>query len=322
MSKKRKIWLIVAAALILSGGIIFSGVMTVQNWDFSKLSTYKSVTNLYEIEEQFTDISIDTDTAEIIFVPSKSLTPSVECFEKEKSTHSVNVIGNTLEIKLSDTRKWYEHIGINFSTPKITVYIPAGEYGSLLINSATGSVNIPEPFTFENMVLTLSTGSVHSLAKTKDTVKISTTTGNINLENMSAKNVTLSASTGKITADDITCSGNISITTTTGYTRLSGTTCDSISSTGTTGNVELISVVAKDKIEIKRSTGNIDFEKCDAAELTLKATTGRINGSLLSDKTFIADSATGNINVPQETKTIADICTATTSTGNIYITVE
>ena len=68
MSRKTKIWLITAAALVLAGCLLFAGTMTAQNWDFSKLSTVTFKTNTYEIDESFSSgASSDgfkTDTAE------------------------------------------------------------------------------------------------------------------------------------------------------------------------------------------------------------------------------------------------------------------
>ena len=34
MSRKTKIWLIAAAALVLAGCLLFAGTMAAQNWDF------------------------------------------------------------------------------------------------------------------------------------------------------------------------------------------------------------------------------------------------------------------------------------------------
>ena len=48
MSRKTKIWLITAAALVLAGCLLFAGTMAAQNWDFSKLSTVTFETNTYE----------------------------------------------------------------------------------------------------------------------------------------------------------------------------------------------------------------------------------------------------------------------------------
>ena len=71
MRTRTKIWLIIATSLVLIGCIIFSGVMTMLKWDFTKLSTSKYDTNNYEITENFNNISIITSTADILFLPSK-----------------------------------------------------------------------------------------------------------------------------------------------------------------------------------------------------------------------------------------------------------
>ena len=51
MGKSVKIWLIIAASLVLIGCIAFGGVMAMLKWDFAKLSTAKYETNDYEINE-------------------------------------------------------------------------------------------------------------------------------------------------------------------------------------------------------------------------------------------------------------------------------
>ena len=70
MTTAKKVWLIVAALLVLAGSIMFVGVMTVLDWDFSKLGTNPYETNLHAITEDFQDISIRTNTAAITFLPS------------------------------------------------------------------------------------------------------------------------------------------------------------------------------------------------------------------------------------------------------------
>ena len=68
MSRKTKIWLITAAALVLAGCLLFAGTMARRTGIFSKLSTVTFETNTYEIDESFSSgASSDgfkTDTAE------------------------------------------------------------------------------------------------------------------------------------------------------------------------------------------------------------------------------------------------------------------
>ena len=67
MSKSAKKWLIAAASLVLVGAIMFAAVMTVYHWDFSRLSTEHFETNTCEISEEFSDIKLNTETADILF---------------------------------------------------------------------------------------------------------------------------------------------------------------------------------------------------------------------------------------------------------------
>lgn len=316
MNKSTKIWLIMAAFLVIAGGMIFGGVMTVLNWDFSKLSG-KYETNRHEISEDFQNISIRADTAAISFVPSPDGKCTVECYEREKVSHSVTVEDGTLVIKIKDSRRWYEYIGINFHTPKITVYLPETQYASLFIKESTGSIKIPPDFTFTSADLTVSTGSVTFNASASDLIKIKTTTGSIRMENVSAGALNLSASTGAITLSRVSCEGDAALHVTTGKTSLTDVSCRNLTSTGSTGDISLTNVIAEEKFSIERSTGDIKFTGCDAGEIYAQASTGDITGSLLTEKVFIAQSDTGKIKVP---KTITGgKCELTTDTGDIKI---
>ncbi len=320
MSNQTKIWLIIAASLILIGGIVFAGVMSVLNWDFTKLSTNKYETNNHEISESFSAISVKTDTADIVFVPTDASKCSVECYEEKNLKHSVTVKDGTLVIEKIDTRKWYEHISIGFDTQKIMVYIPQGEYGELIIKSSTGAVEIPKDFTFESIDISVSTGKVKCLASASDEIKIATTTGNIYAENITAKALDLSASTGDVTVSEVTCEGDVKIKVSTGRTRLRNVNCKSIISSGSTGNISLKNVIASEKFSIERSTGYVKFEGSDAAEIYIKTDTGNVKGSLLSEKIFIVNTDTGSVNVP---KTLTGgKCEITTDTGDVKIGLE
>ena len=122
MKKATKCWLILATALILVGCILFGGVMTMLNWDFSKLSTASYSTNRHSVEEAFSHISLQTVTASIRFLPAEDGRTTVVCHEPDNQKHSVTLRGDTLVIERIDTRQWYEHIGLYFEPTQITVY--------------------------------------------------------------------------------------------------------------------------------------------------------------------------------------------------------
>ncbi len=317
MRKATRIWLIIAVSLVLIGCIIFGGVMSMLKWDFTKLSTSNYETNNYEINENYSNISIVTDTADIVFLPAENSKPSVVCHEQKNMKHSVTVKDDTLVIEVVDTRKWYEYIGINFGTPKITVYIPQGEYSTLLVKSDTGNVEIPKDLTFESIDISGSTGNVKNYASALENIKIKRTTGKISAENISAGSLDLSVSTGGIAVSDVACEGDVKINVSTGKTNLTDIACKSVISSGSTGDICLKNVIAAEKFSIKRSTGGVKFDGCDAAEIYVKTSTGDVKGSLLTEKVFITKTSTGDISVPKSVT--GGKCEITTSTGDIKI---
>ena len=320
MRKTRKIWLIIVAALVMVGCVVFGSAMTRINWDFKKLSTSKFETNEYALDADFSNISVAADTADIVFVPSYDMQGKVICNEREKQKHNVSVVNDTLTIQRVDTRMWYEHIEIQFGTPKITIYIPAGEYGTLSIQSSTGDVKIPNDFTFESLDIAESTGNVANYASVLEIMKIETSTGNIFVEGASAGAMDLTVTTGKVTVTDVVCRGDATVQVSTGKAYLTGLDCRNLISGGNTGDMTLHGVVAEETFSITRSTGDVMFDGCDASELFVTTDTGDVSGTLLSDKVFITRTDTGRIDVP---KTITGgRCEITTDTGNIEISVK
>lgn len=312
-----KIWLIMGIVLVVIGLILFVVVMTVNNWDFTKLSTAKYVTNTYEISEAFQNLTLESDTADIRFVKSDDGSCRVVCLEAQKEKHTVSVQNNTLYIRLTDERKWYDYIGINIGAPKITVYLPGEEYGAVTIKESTGDIEISGDFRFESVDIAVSTGDVTNFASVSGEIKIHASTGDIAVQNVSAGALNLKASTGKVNVTSVTCEGNMQIGVTTGKINMTDVVCRSFVSTGSTGDIFLKNVIAAEQLSVTRDTGSVKMENCDAAEIFVKTTTGDVSGSLLSEKIVFAKTNTGKVNVPQSVT--GGKCEITTNTGNIKI---
>ncbi|MBE7064427.1 MAG: DUF4097 domain-containing protein [Ruminococcaceae bacterium] len=320
MSKSTKIWLITAASLIVLGCMIFVGGMIMAKWDFSKLVTSKNETNTYEITDAFKNISIKTDTADIKFVLSDDGTCKVVCFEEKNDKHEATVVDDTLTINRVCTKRWYQHIGINIKTPKVTIYLPETEYEALTIKESTGDVDIAKDFTFGSIDISLSTGDVKNYASASGLVKIKASTGDIDIENVSANAFDLAVSTGNINVKIAECKGDMSVKVSTGKAKLCDVSCGNVISTGSTGDITLENVVAEGYFNISRSTGDVTIKKCDASELFVKTDTGDVNGSLLSDKIFFAETDTGSVNVPKSVT--GGRCEIKTDTGDIRFEIE
>lgn len=322
MRTRTKIWLIIAVSLVLLGCILFAGVMTTLKWDFMELATVNYETNTYEISEAFDSISMNTDTADIAFAFSDDGKCRAECREKENAKHSVTVENSTLTVELIDERSVYDfigYIGLNFVTPKITVYLPKAEYAALSISESTGDIEIPKEFKFEGVDISLSTGDVDFFASASKMIGIKTSTGDIRVEDVSAGMLDLSVSTGEITVSNVVCKGNVKLNVSTGKTNLTDIECKNVISNGNTGEIFLNNVIAEETFSIERSTGDVKFDGCDAVEILVETDTGDVTGSLLTGKVFITQTDTGSVDVP---KTAAGgKCEITTDTGDIKITI-
>ena len=257
-------------------------------------------TNIHEINEEVNSISIKTATTHIEFVPSNDGICKVVCYEKAKERHSIEVQNGTLTINVLNDKEWYDYIGVNIDSPKITIYLPAAEYSSLVIEGSTGDIEISKDFVFKNIDVSLSTGDVKCYASAEETIKIVTNTGNIYMESISATSLDLMVSTGRVTVSDIACKNLIS--------------------TGSTGDISLKNVISTEKISIERETGDVTLEASDAVEIFITTDTGDVKGSLLTDKVFITKTDTGRIDVPNSIT--GGRCEITTDTGNIKISIS
>lgn len=318
MRKTTKIWLIVAASLVLVGGMIFVGVMTAMKWDFRKLSTAKYETNTYEISEGFDHVSVDTVTSDVTFLLSEDETCRVVCYEETKMKHRVEVSEGKLTVHVEDTRNWYDYMGLfSFDHPMITVYLPQTEYASLSVKMDTGDVEISAEMQFDTLDILGSTGDVFCFASVTESMNIKTSTGDISVKNVTAGSMELCVSTGKVRVSDVSCTGDVSVRVSTGKAFLTDVSCENLYSKGTTGDLNLRRVVASKAFSVERDTGDVEFDRCDASEIFVKTDTGEVEGSLLTEKIFFVKTGTGDVDVPRTTT--GGRCEITTDTGDIEI---
>lgn len=317
MKMATKIWLIIAFFLVAVGFFMFGVVIKKYNWDFSKLLYQKYETNSYEIGEEFSNISINTDTADIEFKPSDNERCRVECYEEKKAKHSVLTQQDTLYINLINKKSWYDYIGINIDSSKVTVYLPKANYMALSIKENTGDILIPKDFEFESVQISEDTGDVTSYASVSKGIKIESDTGDIKVEGISAEVIDFSSDTGDIDISSIAVKGETKIETDTGEISLFSVSSKDVVAKSDTGSVLLKNVVATGRLSVESDTGDVKFDGSDAAEIFVKSDTGDVTGTLLSKKVFITESDTGRVYVPKSIT--GGRCEIKTQTGDIFI---
>lgn len=339
MSKTTKKWLATATALVFVGLILFLVAAAANKWDLTAFGTREYETNTYDVTEDFTDIAIKTDTANVCVLPSEDGKCKVVAFEDAKQKHTVTVDGDVLTVSITDNRAWYEFIGFSFTSPKITVYLPHTVYGSLLVKTDTGDVEIPKDFGFEevnvttstgdvkllssvsgNVNITASTGNVRLLSSVSGGVKIATSTGSVTLDGASAESVEVSTSTGNILLSSVSITGDLKTEVSTGDTRLTDVTARTMTTEGDTGDLYLTRVRITEDLSVKRSTGDVVFDRSDAESILVETDTGDVTGTLLTKKLFLTETETGDVSVPRSES--GGRCEITTSTGDINIRIQ
>ena len=303
--------IVIGSVLLIGGGALF-GYAAYKSSKNNAVET-KEYTEL----EAFNKFDIDLTIADLEFV--KSTETKVVVAETKYDVHTVEVADNTLKVKGQDIRKWYEHL-FNwnwFQKVKVTVYMPEGAYDNLKVTSATGDVVVPSDFSFASFTTAVSTGNVTSKANVTGDVTVTTATGNINFEGITANKMDLKASTGWIKLKDVAVTEEVKLKTSTGDFKLENVTCKSYESNSSTGDVVFNNVKVTNAVTIKNDTGYVKMTASDAEELDIKTSTGDVKLELLSSKIVYAETSTGRKDVP--TSTTGGLCKIKTSTGDITV---
>ena len=338
MKKFNLIPLILGTILIICGAFIFGFAMGEADWNIKNLSTVKYETNTYEINDDFTSLRINGNTADIHLLPAKDGKCNVVVHEEENNKHNVSVKAGVLCVE--PTSKDTIRLGINLDFPKITVYLPEDSYGNLEIKNTTGNVLVDSGLKFDNVNISLSTGDINVANITCTSLSSKGTTGDTNISNVIVsdkmyierstgeislygvrcdKGLSVATNTGQITLSDIECGDKISINVNTGNVSVTDTTCVALYSEGTTGDINIENVIVSGKMSIERKSGDVKFESSDAFEMFILTDSGDVEGSLISDKVFIVNTDTGRIKVPNTAS--GGRCEITTDTGDIEISI-
>ena len=318
MTKSLKIIIGIAVGLVLAGAVLAFVALAAAGFDTGKLGAGKFETKEYTVEDAFDGVTVSVKTADVTFLPSEDGTVRVECYEGEKQPHTVGVVDGKLTIFGVDQRKWYETITIFSKSPKIRVYLPAGEYTSLSLETETGDVKIPETVAFGTVKIETDTGDVELYGGSPAQVEIETDTGDVTYAKSNPGAVKINADTGDVRIADL-AAGDISVDNDTGKVKLTDVSCAALTVETDTGDVILKNVVGTGDAKIETDTGDVKLYRCDAASYKIKTHTGDVEGTILSEKVFFASSRTGDVDVPK-TRAGGDF-DASSGTGDIEITI-
>ena len=314
MKKRTMIALIVAAALIITGGIIL-----VLGLSFAGDSNGESklVRQEITIQEGFDNIAIDTEDCDVKFAMFSGRDDCmVEVRTYQNVKHTAVVEDGTLKIKMIDKRNWTDHINIGWTeSMEMTVYLPAAEYESLQVRTSTGDISILEEPSFKEMLLRTSSGDISCAGVCGDVLDCMTTTGDISVQNSVADVLKLQSNTGDFAVSVVT--GNeIHMRTNAGEVNAENVNVLMFTCQTETGDLELEQVLTDDYLQIRTDTGDVGIENCDAGRVDIETETGDVTGNFLTPKWFSAFSDTGDVTVPNTPE--GGECSIQTDSGDIH----
>ena len=252
--------LIAVVVVAIGGGLCFAGLSAV-NFKFDELDRTEYVTNTYSLGS-VPKIDIQRDTADVALVAAGEGDCKVTCFETLREKYAVDAADGTLVIRPAGNGRSWSLFSFRFKSPKITVYLPAGQYELLKADLGTGDMTADKALSFDRLEVGLETGDLVLNGVQARLVKAHGSTGDIRLADMAPETLDVSVNTGKIELVNVVCSGDLR--------------CES-------------------------STGDIRLTDVDGANLYLSASTGDIEGTIRTEKVFSAHASTGKVSVPATT---------------------
>ncbi len=305
MKKKRNKLAWAGGIVLVVGLIVCLGVGIWTNFDFVRLFQMEPAATGV-IEQQLDGIDeivlLGADDIQVRQVEGDTLRLSYP--ETEQHSYNLTKEGSSLTLTEQGAQNWSQFFLFQFSGAQrqAILEIPKDFAGKVTLQGTTGNVNVEDlsgiiDFTIERTAGDITVGQLQL-----ERLTLATTTGDIRLDNATAENATLNASTGHISI------GQLEAT-------------ETLQCNATTGDVDG-NLLKSREIAISTSTGNISLGDIEGEQVTLRATTGDIQGTLAGkggDYTIHSSTDNGDNNLPESLSGGSKTLDVETDAGDINI---
>ena len=296
MMKIDKFILWLGIILLLVGTITFGAAFAISGFQLNFLSNVKTITKRFDESENnpIQSVSIDFESANVEIRIQDDIDALAIEYPQAQNKKGENISEIKLEekdgsISIVESYQWQTRLfAWNFETPALILYLPQERVYALNLQTDTGDICFTNGnLNVSKITLKATTGDIStkacSVSCTGET-RFETTTGDINVGELSAETVVLKTTTGDLTA----------------YKAI---TADSITAQASTGDLKLTANIYANEIALKTTTGNL---------------TARIAGKK-ADYSIIVSHSTGESNLSTQTGGAKTLSVSST-TGDIYVT--
>ena len=309
------LWL--GVILLSIGAITFGAAFAFSGFQLDFLSNVKPITKRFDESENnpIQSVSIDFESANVEIRIQDDIDALTIEYPQAQNKKGENISEITIEekdgaISIVENYQWQAHLfAWNFETPALILYLPQERVYALDLQADTGDICFTNGnLNLSKITLKATTGDISTKACTiscTGEARFETTTGDINVGELSAQTVALKTTTGDLTAHkEMKAEDSLSLKATTGTIKtLSEITAETITAQASTGDLKLTANIYANAITLKMTTGDL---------------TARIAGKK-ADYSIVVSHSTGNSNLSTQTggaKTLNVSCT----TGDIYVT--
>ena len=284
MIMKKSVWIsmIVAGACILSGlacmitGYALGGHKSLIEDDG------ETVGGIYHVSKDFDRIRVDVLSANVELIPSEDEKCRVIIQDSEYVEYTVSVVEDTLTVRATDTRAWYERLFTDFGSGcYLQIALPREEYKSLDVKTVSGRVDINVRYTFsEDVTLTSTSGNIGTAAAINGHLEMHATSGDL-YANGFLNTVTARSTSGKISLGGKTVDGDCTITsadlkTTSGGIVVRKATVHDLIAKTTSGDISLDSLSVMEAIDASATSGDITLLYVTCGSFAAETTSGAV----------------------------------------------
>lgn len=304
---KKSVWIsmIIAGGLILAGLACIATGLALGGYDtLVEDSPYDghTVGGVHHISKDFDRIRIDVIAADVELIPSEDDKCRVTTRDSDYVEYTAYVLEDTLMIRATDTRKWYERLFTpSVSGRSVKVALPREEYKSLTVETVSGHVSINVRYTFsEDVTLTSTSGTIGTAAAIGGHLDLRSTSGDLYAMGF-LNTVTARSTSGKVSLGGKTVDGDCTATTaelktTSGEIRVRTVTLDSLTAQTGSGDIHVESVTVTEATDLETTSGEIALLYTACGTLTAETGSGSID---LTDTTVTghiqAETTSGDI---------------------------
>ena len=249
-------------------------------------------------------ISIDCTSEDVYIRPSTDSNFHVFCSGPVRTEFTIEVIEGTLTVKTQKEVLDYFTIFDFGNESKITVQVPvtnaAVPFEFLVVDTASGDIQVAEQLLFRRCDLTTGSGDISFRADVQGKMKLETTSGDIFAEDSSQAPVyecILSSTSGSVV--------------------LKGQNAAALIVETVSGDI-LLQNCDFDVLTANAVSGDLELENIDTDECYLATTSGDISAGLCKAMDYHCSSTSGDIETPPAV-TGGGLCQITTTSGDIEV---